>query len=63
VVRVRLRRETTSGTVDFHDYLYEVERIGKNISGVVDLDLIHFPIDDKAAAYLLLLLLMQLGTV
>jgi hypothetical protein len=54
VVRVRLRRETTSGTVDFHDYLYEVERIGKNISGVVDLDLIHFPIDDQGRSLLAL---------
>ena len=54
VVRVLLRRETTSGTVDFHDYLYEVERIGKNVSGIVDLDLIHFPIDEEGRSLLAL---------
>jgi hypothetical protein len=61
VVRVRLRRETTSGTVDFHDYLYEVERIGKNISGVVDLDLIHFPIDDQGRSLLALAVIDAVG--
>jgi hypothetical protein len=60
-VRVRLRRETTSGTVDFHDYLYEVERIGKNISGVVDLDLIHFPIDDQGRSLLALAVIDAVG--
>jgi hypothetical protein len=61
VVRVRLRRETTSGTVDFHDYLYEVERIGKNISGVVDLDLIHFPIDAQGRSLLALAVIDAVG--
>ena len=60
-MRVRLRRETTSGTVDFHDYLYEVERIGKNISGVVDLDLIHFPIDAQGRSLLALAVIDAVG--
>lgn len=45
IVRVKLRRETNSGTVDYHDYLYEVERIQKATTGVIELDLIHFPVD------------------
>jgi hypothetical protein len=45
IVRVKLRRETNAGTATFHDYLYEVERIRKDISGVVELDLMHFPVD------------------
>jgi len=45
IVRVRLRRETESGVVSHHDYLYEVERINKSISGAVELDLMHYPID------------------
>jgi hypothetical protein len=61
IVRVRLRRETTSGTVDFHDYLYEVERIGKNVSGVVDLDLIHFPIDAQGRSLLALAVIDAVG--
>jgi len=45
IVRVRLRRETNAGTIDHHDYLYEVERIQKATTGVIELDLIHFPVD------------------
>tara|TARA_Y100001972_G_scaffold125591_1_gene177145 strand:- start:9246 stop:11753 length:2508 start_codon:yes stop_codon:yes gene_type:complete len=45
IVRVRLRRETNAGTVDYHDYFYEVERLEKNTSGIIQLDLIHFPVD------------------
>lgn len=45
IVRVRLRRETEPGVVSHHDYLYEVERINKSLSGAVELDLMHFPID------------------
>lgn len=47
IVRVQLKRESTPGEVTLHDYLYEVERINRDISGVVGLDLIHFPIDDQ----------------
>lgn len=47
IVRVQLRRETDALTTSFHDYLYEVERINKSISGIVELDLIHFPIDTE----------------
>ncbi|MAK37821.1 MAG: hypothetical protein CMC15_16805, partial [Flavobacteriaceae bacterium] len=47
IVRVRLRRETNAGTVDHHDYLYEVERIEKSTTGVVKLDLVHFPVDSS----------------
>jgi hypothetical protein len=45
IVRVRLRRETEPGVVSHHDYLYEVERINKSLSGAVELDLMHYPID------------------
>ena len=47
IVRVRLRRETNAGTVDYHDYLYELERLEKTTSGIVQLDLIHFPVDSS----------------
>ena len=47
IVRVRLRRETSLDDVSFHDFLYEVERIDKSLSGVVTLDLTHFPINDS----------------
>jgi len=47
LVRVLLRRETEVEAISQHNYLYEVERINKTISGAVELDLIHFPIDDQ----------------
>ena len=47
IVRVVLRRETEVETPSQHNYLYEVERINKTISGAVELDLIHFPVDTQ----------------
>lgn len=47
LVRVRLLRETQADAVSYHDYLYEVERISKSVSGVVELDLMHFPVDNQ----------------
>jgi len=47
IVRVQLRRETDATEFSLHDYFYEVERINKNTSGIVDLDLTHFPIDGQ----------------
>ena len=47
IVRLKLRRETNAGTVDYHDFLYEVERIEKATSGIIKLDLIHFPVDSS----------------
>lgn len=47
IVRVQLRRETDVDAVSLHDYLYEVERINKSITGAVELDLVHFPVDNQ----------------
>lgn len=47
LVRVTLIRETDVSDISYHDYLYEVERISKNITGIVELDLIHFPVDSS----------------
>lgn len=47
IVRVQLARETDVTDYALHDYYYEVDRISKATSGVVTLDLTHFPIDDQ----------------
>jgi hypothetical protein len=47
IVRVRLRRETALAALDYHDYLYEIERIEKTASGACIFDLTHFPIDSQ----------------
>lgn len=47
IVRVRLRRETATTALGYHDFLYEVERIEKTASGACVFDLTHFPIDSQ----------------
>jgi hypothetical protein len=55
IVRVRLQRETNVATTGWHDYFYEVERISKRVSGIVELDLVHFPVDNQGRSLLALL--------
>lgn len=50
LVRVRMERIASTGADSVHDYLYEVDRIGKNIGGEVQLDLTHFPVDASLAS-------------
>jgi hypothetical protein len=50
LVRVRLERIASTGADSVHDYLYEVDRIGKSITGEVQLDLTHFPVDTNLAS-------------
>ena len=45
LVRVRLRRENSSGDVTYHDHMYEIERIDKTMESYLVYDLTHFPID------------------
>jgi len=47
IVRVRLRRETAVDQVEYHDFLYEIDRIEKTSAGPVTYDLTHFPIDSQ----------------
>jgi len=62
IVRVQLRRETEVNDVSLHDFLYEVERINKTISGIVELDLIHFPINAQGQSILAVLVNNASGT-
>lgn len=47
LVRVRLRRETSEGNAEYHDKVYEINRIEKSFQGVIEYDLTHFPIDSQ----------------
>ena len=47
LVRVRLNRIASTGAASVHDYLYEVDRIGKSLTGEVLLELTHFPVDEQ----------------
>ena len=50
LVRVRLERVPSTGASSVHDYLYEVDRISKTLTGEVQLDLTHFPVDANLAS-------------
>lgn len=54
IVRVLLRRETGPDAISMHDYLYEVERINRNIEGIIELDLTHFPVNSAGQSILAL---------
>ena len=61
IVRVKLRRETEAG-LSSHDYFYEVERIEKSTSGLITLDLTHFPIDNQKRSIVALLVNSATGS-
>ena len=46
-VRVRLRRETATTALNYHDFIYEIDRIEKTASGACVFDLTHLPIDKQ----------------
>ena len=50
LVRVRLERVASTGAASLHDFLYEVDRIGKSLAGDIRLDLTHFPVDASYAS-------------
>ena len=50
IVRLRLVRRPAGSLPSVHDYLYEVDRIGKSIAGEIKLQLIHFPVDDTLSS-------------
>lgn len=45
IVRLRLVRRPSNSLPSVHDYLYEVDRIGKSITGEIKLHLTHFPVN------------------
>jgi hypothetical protein len=45
LVRVRVERVLSFGATSLHNYLYEVDRITKNATGSIQLELTHFPVD------------------
>lgn len=45
IVQVRLQRTASSAAAGEHNYLYEIDRIGKARNGELSFDLVHFPVD------------------
>ncbi len=47
IVRVRLQRVTSEGDVEYHDKMYEINRIEKTFESEIIYDLTHFPVDSQ----------------
>jgi hypothetical protein len=47
VIQITLTREASTGSTGAHNKLYEVQSIRKEASGVLGLDLLHFPVDSQ----------------
>lgn len=54
IIRVRLTRQTSGGGTSFHDYLYQVQRITKTLSGELSYECVHFPVDAEGRSLIAL---------
>lgn len=47
IIRVRLLKQATLAASEYHDFLYQVERITKTLAGELSYECTHFPIDEQ----------------
>jgi len=47
IIRVRFRRESEDSSLIMHDRIYEVERVRRALSGEVEYEATHLPVDDQ----------------
>jgi hypothetical protein len=62
IIRVKLSRNASGGGASEHDYLYQVERIGKTLAGDVSYECSHFPIDSQGRSIIALNVANATGT-
>lgn len=62
IIRVRLARNATTGGIGYHDYLYQVERITKTLSGELSYECSHFPIDAQGRSLVALDVVNTVGS-
>jgi hypothetical protein len=62
IIRIRLGRNGSGGGASEHDYLYQVERIGKTLAGDVSYECSHFPIDSQGRSIIALNVANATGT-
>lgn len=62
IIRVRLARTTATGGIGYHDFLYQVERISKTLSGELSYEAVHFPIDGQGRSLVALDVASTTGT-
>jgi hypothetical protein len=54
IIRVNYVTTDNKGQVLNHDYLYEIDNIGKSFSGEIQLELVHFPVDSEGRSLIAL---------
>jgi hypothetical protein len=54
IIRVNYITVDNKGQTFNHDYLYEIDKIGKSFSGEIQLELVHFPIDSQGRSLIAL---------
>ena len=47
IIRITYTSLDNNGDTFEHDFLYELNKIGRSLTGLIELELIHFPIDDQ----------------
>jgi hypothetical protein len=62
ICRVKLTREVIGQSPSEHDYLYQVERITKTLTGEVGYECSHFPIDSQGRSIIALNVVLATGT-
>lgn len=62
IIRVRLARRTNISQLGYHDYLYQIERITKTLSGDVSYECTHFPVDSEGRSLVALSVMQAVGS-
>jgi hypothetical protein len=62
IIRVRLERQTAGSAPSNHDYLYQVEKIGKTLAGNVSYECSHFPVNDQGRSLIAMDVTAATGT-
>lgn len=50
IFRLKLARDSSYGADSVHDYLYQVQRISKTLTGDVSYEAVHFPVNQDGAS-------------
>jgi hypothetical protein len=62
IIRVKLGRNGSGGGASNHNYLYQIERIGKTLAGDVSYECSHFPVDSQGRSIIALNVANATGT-
>lgn len=62
IIRVRLLRRSINSTLGYHDYFYQIERITQTLTGEIEYECTHFPVDEQNRSLVANAMLLTTGT-